>query len=407
MTNQSIELGVDRLLHEQSLKDELKGSKIALVGHPASVNNQLVHSLDALSNCPEIKLTAAFGPQHGMRGDKQDNMIESQDFMDPEHNIPVYSLYGDTRRPTEEMMNVFDVLLFDVQDLGCRIYTYITTLLYLLEAAAKHHKPVWILDRPNPAGRPIEGTILEPGWESFVGASTIIMRHGLTVGEIAKWFVKHHRLDVELKVIEMKGYTLNQEPGFGWPSNQLAWVNPSPNAASLNMARCYAGTVLLEGAHLSEGRGTTIPLEVMGAPDLDIKGILKEMSSLSTEWMQGVKIRSCFFEPTFHKHQGKLCNGIQLHTDTMEYNPQQFKPFRLTILFLKAIRKLYPDYKLWRQHDYEYELGKLPFDVINGGTYVREWIDSDTSSVEEMETRLASDEELWQKQIDDVLIYKS
>jgi len=401
----TIELGVERLLHEQTLKQKLRGLNVALVGHPASVNKQLVHSLDALSPCSEINITAAFGPQHGMRGDKQDNMIETRDYLDPVHNIPVYSLYGEVRRPTDEMMNTFDVLLFDVQDLGCRIYTYITTLLYLLEAAAKHDKAVWILDRPNPAGRTIEGTLLEAGWESFVGASTILMRHGLTVGEMAKWFIKHHQLEVELTVIEMKDYSMDHAPGFGWPSHQLAWVNPSPNAASLNMARCYAGTVLLEGTHLSEGRGTTIPLEVMGAPDLDIEGILKEMSSLNCEWLQGVKIRNCFFEPTFHKYQGKLCNGIQLHTDTTDYKPQQFKPFRLTILFLKAIRNLYPDYDLWRQHDYEYELGKLPFDIINGGTAVREWIDNKKASVEDMETRLENDENQWQQQIEDVLIY--
>jgi len=403
--NKHIELGVERLLQEHTLKNKLHGLNVALVGHPASVDKQLVHSLDALSPCPEIKLTAAFGPQHGMRGDKQDNMVESQDYLDPIHNIPVYSLYGDVRRPTEDMMGTFDVLLFDVQDLGCRIYTYITTLLYLLEAAAKHKKAVWILDRPNPAGRAIEGTILEPGWESFVGASTMIMRHGLTVGEMAKWFVKHHHLDLDLKIIEMHGYSMNHAPGFGWPSDQLAWVNPSPNAASLNMARCYAGTVLLEGTHLSEGRGTTVALEVMGAPDLNIDGILKEMSSLSAQWMQGVKIRSCFFEPTFHKYKGKLCNGIQLHTDTPDYNPEQFKPFRLTILFLKAIRNLYPDYDLWRQHDYEYALGKLPFDVINGGIKVREWIDDNKATIDDMEATLTNDENQWQQQINDVLIY--
>ncbi len=405
MTNQSIELGVERLSQEQNLKQKLQGHKIALIGHPASVNKSLVHSLDNLFPCPEINLTAAFGPQHGMRGDKQDNMIESQNYLDPAHNIPVYSLYGEVRRPTDEMMNAFDILLFDVQDLGCRIYTYITTLLYLLEAAVKHQKAVWILDRPNPAGRAIEGTLLEPGWESFVGASTIIMRHGLTVGEMAKWFVKYHHLDVELVVVEMKNYSMDYAPDFGWPSNQLAWVNPSPNAASLNMARCYSGTVLLEGTHLSEGRGTTVPLEVMGAPDLNIENILKEMARLSSAWMQGASIRSCFFEPTFHKHQGKLCNAIQLHTDTVDYDPHQFKPFRLTILFLKAIRNLYPDYELWRQHDYEYELGKLPFDVINGGTYVREWIDDKTASVAEMENRLNNDEQTWQQQIDELLIY--
>ena len=302
-------------------------------------------------------------------------------------------------------MDSCDVLLFDVQDLGCRIYTYITTLLYLLEAAAEHNKAIWILDRPNPAGRPIEGNLLTPGWESFVGASTIVMRHGLTIGEMAKWFVLHHHLDVDLKVISMMGYNPNTGPGYGWPILELAWVNPSPNAASLNMARCYAGTVLLEGTNLSEGRGTTFPLEVIGAPDIDIDKIINKMAQLGSQWMQGVKLRPCYFEPTFHKFQGTLCNGLQIHTDMHSYNHAGFKPFRLTVLFLKSLRLLYPDYDLWRQHAYEYELGKLPFDVINGGPFIREWIDDPKSSLSQLEEILSQDELMWQQQTKELLIY--
>src|SRR3569832_1975814 len=210
---------------------------------------EIDHSLDALRGIRGLDITAAFGPQHGLRGDKQDNMIESPDFRDPVHGIPVFSLYGEVRRPTEEMLDHFDVLLVDLQDLGCRIYTFITTLLYVLEAAAEHGKAVWVLDRPNPAGRPVEGTRLLPGWESFVGAGPMVMRHGLTMGEMGHWFIRHFHLDVDYRVVAMENWAPDG-PGFGWPTDRV-WINPSPNAANLNMARAYAGTVMVEGATLS------------------------------------------------------------------------------------------------------------------------------------------------------------
>src|SRR5215468_2859484 len=235
------------------------------------------HSLDALRAIRGIEITAAFGPQHGLRGDKQDNMIESPDFRDPVHGIPVFSLYGEVRRPTEEMLAHFDVLLVDLQDLGCRIYTFITTLLYVLEAAAQTGKSVWVLDRPNPAGRPIEGLTLRPGWESFVGAGPLPMRHGLTLGELGHWFIRRFNLDVDYRVIEMEGWRPGDGPGFGWPLGQRVWVNPSPNAPNVFMERAYAGTVMLEGATLSEGRGTTRPLELFGAPDIRARDVIAEM----------------------------------------------------------------------------------------------------------------------------------
>ncbi len=400
-----MQLGIERLMSDESLRQPLQGKKIALVGHPASVTAHMIHSLDALATCSDLRISAVFGPQHGMRGDKQDNMIESSDFVDRKHNIPVFSLYGEVRRPTNEMMSSFDVLLFDVQDLGCRIYTYITTLLYLLEACAEKGKSIWILDRPNPAGRHIEGNLLDDGWQSFVGAGRIVMRHGLTVGEIAKWFIKHHNIDVDLQVIPMDGYDPNAAPGYGWPIGDLAWVNPSPNASSLNMARCYSGTVLLEGTKLSEGRGTTVPLEIMGAPDIDIEKILEKMSDLAPQWLQGAYIRPLYFEPTFHKHVGKLCQGFQMHTDTNDYNPNTFKPFRLTLLFLKAIRALYPDYKIWRQFDYEYEKGKLPIDVINGGPVIREWVDDNNACIHDLEKLLKQHEQEWFDSIQEFIVY--
>ena len=221
--------GVERLIEDPALRAPLQGRRVALLAHPASVTRDLTHSLDALSGLPEIELTAAFGPQHGLRGDKQDNMVESPDFLDPQLGIPVFSLYGEVRRPTDAMMDTFDVLLVDLQDLGCRIYTFITTLRYVLEAAAQHGKAVWVLDRPNPAGRPIEGLTLLPGWESFVGAGPMPMRHGLTMGELGQWFIAVLKLDVEYRVITMEGWAPEEAPGFGWPPGRT-WVNPSPNA---------------------------------------------------------------------------------------------------------------------------------------------------------------------------------
>src|SRR5215471_5354334 len=232
-----MKFGIDRLLEEPALRKPLAGRRVALLAHPASVTRNLVHSLDAIATLKDIKPVAAFGPQHGLRGDKQDNMIETQDFNDPVHGIPVFSLYGEVRRPTKEMMDSFDVLLIDLQDIGCRVYTFITTLRYVLEAAGQHRKAVWVLDRPNPVGRPVEGFLLKPGWESFVGAGPLPMRHGLTLGEMAKWFVRTLPLDLECEVVMMDGWKPGSAPGYGWPLGERAWVNPSPNASNLWMAR--------------------------------------------------------------------------------------------------------------------------------------------------------------------------
>src|SRR6266566_1495404 len=234
--------GIDRFLAEPALRAPLEGARVALLAHPASVTQDLTHSLDALAACGDVRINAAFGPQHGLRGDKQDNMVESPDFNDPVHGIPVFSLYGSVRRPSDRMMQSFDVILIDLQDVGCRVYTFITTLRYVLEAAAKHRKAVWVLDRPNPAGRPIEGTRLRQGWESFVGAGALPMRHGLTMGELARWFKQTLGLDVELEIVAMDAF-----PPLGWPLGERVWVNPSPNAPTLAMARCYTGSVMLEG----------------------------------------------------------------------------------------------------------------------------------------------------------------
>jgi len=391
----SVKFGIDRLLAEPEFRKPLAGRRVALLAHPASVTEDLTHSLDALA-AAGLNLTAAFGPQHGLRGDKQDNMVESEDFTDPVHQIPVFSLYGEVRRPTGQMLSTFDTILVDLQDLGCRIYTFITTLLYVLEAAAETGKGVWVLDRPNPAGRPVEGLALREGWESFVGAGPIPMRHGLTLGELGQWFVDHFRLDVDYRVIEMEGWRPDEGPGFGWPEDRI-WINPSPNAPNLNMARCYAGTVMLEGTSLSEGRGTTRPLELFGAPDIESRRVIDEMLRLAPDWLEGCKLREVHFEPTFHKHSGELCNGVQIHAEGRFYDHRAFRPWRLQSLAFKAIRRLYPDYALWRDFPYEYAFGRLPIDVINGSPLLREWVDSD-STADDLETLTMPDERDWEEQ---------
>jgi len=388
-------LGIDELLRDPRRRKPLAGKRLALLGHPASLTTDGRHTLDVLMDCPETRLTAAFGAQHGMRGDKQDNMVESADYPDPRHGIPVFSLYGEVRYPTDAMLDTFDVLLVDLQDIGTRIYTYVTTLAYLLEACAAKGKVLWVLDRPNPAGRSVEGSLLEAGWESFVGAAPIIMRHGLTFGELAFWLADAKGLTLDLEVVAMAGYQPQAGPGYGWPLGQISWVNPSPNASSLNMARCFPGTVLFEGTTLSEGRGTSTPLEVIGAPDLDFVQVRERMSKLRSDWLEGCLLRSCWFEPTFHKHVGKLCSGLQIYTDNHAYQHARFKPYRIAALLLKAVRLEYPDYPLWQDFPYEYETERLAIDLLTGGSFLREWVDDPAAGPADLETRLVPDETAW------------
>lgn len=400
-----MKFGIDRLIAERALRAPLEGRRIALLAHPASVTENLTHALDALAACGDLKITAAFGPQHGLRGDQQDNMMESPDFTDPVYGIPVFSLYGEVRKPTDAMMDTFDVLLVDLQDLGCRIYTFISTLRYVLEAAAAHRKAVWVLDRPNPAGRPVEGLALRAGWESFVGAGSMPMRHGLTLGELGYWFIKTLKLDVEYRAIEMQGWRPDAGPGFGWPLGERIWINPSPNAANLWMVRAYAGTVMVEGTTLSEGRGTTRPLELFGAPDIDAAQIIRKMTALAPQWLAGCRLRECWFEPTFHKHVGKLCHGIQIHTEGPSYDHWKFKPWRIQALAFKAIRALCSDYPLWRDFAYEYEHGRLAIDLINGSPLLRQWVDDPSSTPSEFDAAAAVDEKAWLSERKDNLRY--
>lgn len=386
--------GIDRLLADPALLQSLSGRRVALLAHPASVTADLTHSLDALV-AAGVNMTAAFGPQHGLRGDKQDNMVESLDFDDPVHGIPVFSLYGEVRRPTDAAMATFDVLLVDMQDVGCRIYTFITTLLYVLEAAATHGKAVWVLDRPNPAGRPIEGLALRAGWESFVGAGPMPMRHGMTLGELGLWFIDRHTLDLDYRIVAMEGWAPGAAPGFGWPLGERIWINPSPNAPNLFMARAYAGTVMLEGTTLSEGRGTTRPLELFGAPDIDARRVIATMRDLAPQWLEGCILRDCSFEPTFHKHVGQLCSGVHIHAEAPGYDHEAFRPWRLQALAFKAIRRLHPEYPLWRDFPYEYAFGRLPIDVINGSPLLREWVDDAGAAPGDLDALTLPDEAAW------------
>jgi uncharacterized protein YbbC (DUF1343 family) len=254
------------------------------------------------------------------------------------------------------------------------------------------------LDRPNPIGRQVEGLTLREGWQSFVGAGAMPMRHGLTLGELGSWFVKTLKLDVDYRVVEMEGWQPEIAPGFGWPLGERVWLNPSPNAPNLWMARAYPGTVMVEGTTLSEGRGTTRPLEGFGAPDIDARAVMKEMHALAPHWLEGCRLRDGWFEPTFHKHVGKLCSGVQIHTEGPFYDHAAFRPWRVQALAFKAIRRLYPDYPLWRDFAYEYERGKLAIDVINGGPLLREWVDDPSAIPHDLDALAVADQEAWQSE---------
>ena len=275
----------------------------------------------------------------------------------------------------------------------------------MLEAASEHGKSVIVLDRPNPVGRPVEGLSLRPGWESFVGAGPMPMRHGLTLGEMGRWFVDQLGLDVDYDVVEMTGWRPDAAPGHGWPVNERSWVNPSPNASNLSMARCYAGTVMLEGTTLSEGRGTTRPLESFGAPDLDARALLEAMHDLAPEWLAGCRLRECWFEPTFHKHAGELCSGVQIHVDDESYDHLAFRPWRLVALAFKALRRISPDYELWRDFPYEYEFDRLPIDVINGSELLRQWVDDPAAAPGDLDALASADERLWRDGVAGLSLY--
>jgi len=397
-----MECGIDRLRGDDLRR--LAGRRVAVVAHPASVAADGRHTLDVLV-AAGVDVVAAFGPQHGLRGEQQDNMRETADARDARLGIPVHSLYGRVRRPTPEMLAGCDVIVIDLQDVGCRVYTFLTTLRYVLEEAARGGNEVWILDRPNPAGRAIEGLRLEAGEESFVGAGPLPMRHGLTLGEAARWFVDRLRLDVACTVVPLSGWCPDEPPGYGWPLGRRAWVNPSPNAATPWMPRCYPGTVLLEGTWLSEGRGTTRPLESFGFPGIDGAEWLAAMATIEPRWLAGCRLRPCWFEPTFHKHVGRSCGGVQIHVDDDAYDPLRFRPWRLVAAALKAFRGLRPDEPLWRDFAYEYEYERRAIDVICGGPRLRHWVDDAGATGADLDALATADEESWRDERRRWLLY--
>ena len=397
------QFGIERLLHESDLQERLANKRLAFLGHPASITQDLKHSLDQLMANPKFNVTAAFGPQHGMRGEKQDNMIESDDYIDPVYKIPVYSLYGKVRRPTPQMMKGWDVLLVDMQDVGCRIYTFLTTLFYMMDAVANTNQEIWVLDRPNPAGREIEGHTLDMKFESFVGAAPVPMRHGLTLGEAALWYREHKKMKIQLQVVGMKAYRPKDVPLYGWP--QVAWVNPSPNIPRVSCTRVYPGTVLIEGTNISEGRGTTVPLEIFGLPGIDMNKVLNEMMEMAPEWLEGCVIRPAFFEPTFHKFKGELVSALQVHVDGPFFNPTVFRPYRLVNLFFKAVARVKPDFQIWRNPPYEYEEKHMPIDILSGHSLLREWVATAKPNIKEWDESLKKDEEAWQEERREFLLY--
>ena len=357
-----------------SFPDPYRDARVGVIANQASVNRRFQHAVDLFGQCRHFRLTAAFGPQHGARGDKQDNMIESDDFPDPRWGIPTYSLYSRRRKPTPEMLADLDILFCDLVDVGARIYTFLYTMALAMEACAECGKRFVVLDRPNPInGSMVEGNVLEPDFRSFVGLYPIPMRHGMTMGELARLFNEEFRMGVQLEVIPITGWKREQ----WYEETDLPWIMPSPNMPCVATAAVYPGTVLIEGTHLSEGRGTTQPFELIGAPYIDPYALTQRLEHYR---LPGIHFRPCFFRPTFNKWADELCGGMQLHvTDRCA-----FKPFLTGLAILLACLQLYPKQFAWRQPPYEYEYVKLPIDILLGTDSIRKMLEegSDLSSIE-------------------------
>lgn len=396
-------LGIESFIKENLWKNRLEKSRLAFLGHTASVDQNLQSSLQLIQAHTPLKVSCVIGPQHGFKNTKQANMIttENETPQSTTNNVPVFSLYSDnTRRLTQEMLSCFDVLIVDLQDVGCRVYTYLTTLFYILEDCSKAGKEVWVLDRPNPAGRKVEGSILNEEFTSFVGAAPLPIRHGLTLGEAANWYCSLKKLNLSLKVIKMKNYQPEKTP---WPD--LPWVLPSPNMVDEECARCYSGTVLLEGTKVSEARGTVFPLKAFGFPDMNTEPILKLMNKLAPEWIKGCALKEEFFQPVFDKFQSQTCSAIRIYAKEPFYKKALFQPYRLVSLFLKCLKKVHPDFDWISPPPYEYEYEKLPIDILSGDDFLRLWIEDQNASVTDLENKLLPDEQLWQEQRKKFLLY--
>lgn len=362
-----VQTGLD--LFSIHLPKKYRGAQAGLLTHPASVNRYLKHAYELLLNSPKIKLRALFGPQHGIYGHTQDNMIEWRGFIDLKTGLPVYSLYGETRQPTEEMLRELDILIIDLQDVGSRYYTFIWTMNLCMEACRKFDKSIIVLDRPNPiTGIKIEGTVLDLEFSSFVGLKPLPIRHGMTIGEISSYLRDYFYPKLDLHVIKMRGW----QRWMWFDNTGLPWVLPSPNMPTLDTATVYPGMCLLEGTILSEGRGTTRPFEIFGAPFIGPERLLKRLKEFR---LKGVIFRPLWFQPTFQKYAGKLCGGAQIHIQ----NRNTFKPFKTAVAILKSVYDLYPEYRLWKDPPYEYEEFKLPIDILSGTDKLRNSIEQGMS----------------------------
>ncbi|MGI8671673.1 MAG: exo-beta-N-acetylmuramidase NamZ family protein [Luteitalea sp.] len=364
-----VTLGLTRLL----ASGRLDGARIGLVTNPSSVDARLIHAVEQVTATPGVTLAALFGPQHGFHSTLQDNMIETPHAEDRQRRVPVYSLYSETREPTDAMLEGLDALVIDLQDVGTRVYTFSYTMAYCLKAAARRGLPVIVCDRPNPiGGRVVEGPMLQPGFESFVGLFPIALRHGLTIGELASLFNVQFGLDAALEVIAMEGW----QRGARWDQTGLPWVMPSPNLPTLDSASVYPGMVLFEGTLLSEGRGTTRPFELVGAPGVDAERLAAAVNALA---LPGVAFRPAYFEPTFQKHARITCGGCQVHVTDREL----FRPVDAAIALLCAFRDALPDRRLpWRPPPYEYEHDKMPIDILAGSDGLRRAVDAGASPLE-------------------------
>ena len=358
--------GIEVLLNKK--RNLIRGARAGVVVHPASVLFDLRHTADALLGADDFQVVSLFGPQHGARGEKQDNMVESEFYLDPDTRLPVHSLYGETRRPTAEMMRGIDVLLFDLQDAGTRVYTFISTMAYCMEACAEHGIRMIVLDRPNPInGRQVEGNLLNPGYRSFVGLYPIPMRHGMTTGELALLFNSEFGLGADLAVVPMEGW----ERGSWFDQTHLPWVPPSPNLPTLDSATVYPGMVLIEGTCLSEGRGTARPFELIGAPFIRSRQYAESLNALH---LPGVWFRATHFQPAFQKWSGQICGGIQIHVTDRD----RYEPYLTGIAAISTAQALYPESFEWRKPPYEYESEKLPIDILCGGAEIRGAIERNT-----------------------------
>ncbi|MGB9716660.1 MAG: exo-beta-N-acetylmuramidase NamZ family protein [Thermodesulfovibrionales bacterium] len=367
-----VKTGLDSF--EENWPEKLKGSRVGLLVHPASVNKRLQHAVNLFVKSKKFRLKALFGPQHGIYGDTQDNMIEWESFQDPLTKLPVFSLYGKTRKPEPSMLQDVDVIAIDLQDVGSRYYTFIWTLENCMQACMEMKKALIILDRPNPiGGHKIEGPVLEMSFKSFVGQRPLPIRHGMTIGEIGNYLKDEFYPNLDFYVIRMEGWRRD----MWFDETDLPWVMPSPNMPTLDTATVYPGMCLLEGTNISEGRGTTRPFEIFGAPFIEPESLVRRLKIFK---LPGVIFRPLYFKPTFQKYEGNICGGAQIHVTDRE----SFRPFKTGVAILKTLYELYPEQFKWRNPPYEYENIRMPIDILAGTDRLRKDIENG-EKIEDME----------------------